>query len=123
MSEKPDKLKYKYIFPDDYNPPYANGCYGGVTTKGEIVANFFFERMALQKSITYEVIDNATIGEMIDYDPKPLPVIRFITSGVTLSLDAAKTIRDWLDRNIDSCERLLAEAERRKEERNGSERN
>ena len=36
-------IKYKYIFRDNYNPKYANGAYGGLTPRGEILLIFFMK--------------------------------------------------------------------------------
>lgn len=35
-------LKFKYKFPENFNPTYTNGVYGGIAPQGEIVMNFFF---------------------------------------------------------------------------------
>lgn len=32
--EKPEKIKFKYIFKDDYNPKYVNGAFGGISPQG-----------------------------------------------------------------------------------------
>ena len=67
---KADKnsIKYKYIFRDDYNPKYANGAYGGLTPRGEISINFFYERPALPNEQIHS-IENGQIGQLISNDP------------------------------------------------------
>jgi hypothetical protein len=107
-AKTPDTVKFKYIFPDDYNPVYANGAYGGITTKGEMVINFFLERTGLPYFETFELKEGGEIGDMIGRDPERMPpnIVRFVSTGVVLNYESAKTIRDWLDRHLAQLEKL-----------------
>lgn len=49
------QIVIKYIFKDDYNPIYATGAFGGVNPSGDIIANFYLERHALPKEMTYDL--------------------------------------------------------------------
>ena len=95
------KVQFKYIFPDSYNPVYANGVYGGISPQGEIVINFFHERQALLYSQTNKV-SGGIIAQELNRDPKSdMPVfVRFITAGVVMSPDSAKKIYDWLGEKL-----------------------
>lgn len=97
MREK-EYMEFKYVFPDDYNPVYANGAWGGYTTKGEFVINFFQERGPIPKSITYEIEEGNRIGKEIKRKPSDHEnlTIRYITTGITLNYVDAKTIHSWL---------------------------
>jgi hypothetical protein len=107
--DKP-KVKFKYLFDENYNPAYANGVYGGVSTKGEINLNFFLERLALPNTQEFE-LDTDT-GQLIN-KPTNAPddfnysVIRFIQSGVVLNLDDAMTIHKWLGDRIDELKKRM----------------
>ncbi len=46
MTDDTQEIKFTFIFPDDYNPAFANGVWGGVTPKGELNMNFYLERHA-----------------------------------------------------------------------------
>lgn len=102
------KIIFKYIFEDNYNPVYVNGAFGGINTQGEIVANFYLERMALPNATTHLLDPNGNIGELINVDPKDLgeSFVRFVQSGIVLNLDSAKQLRDWLSEHIKSLETL-----------------
>lgn len=100
------KIVYKYKFRKDYNPVYANGAYGGVSSKGEIVINFFNERQAIPYEAEHEIIGNQLSDQVIT---KPVGFngthhVRFIENGVTLNLETAKAIRSWLDKHIAQLE-------------------
>lgn len=95
-------INFKYIFPDEYNPVYANGVFGGVSPQGEIVVNFFFERNPIPYSETRNVDDNGQLTEVIKIDPQEhdTNVLRVISNGVILNLQSAKAINEWLTGKI-----------------------
>lgn len=103
-----NKFTFKYKFSDDYNPKYINGAVGGATSHGEIVANFFLERNPLPVKETYSINDSER-AEKSNVEPNDLnkSAIRFIDTGIIMSLDTAKLVRDWLDRNIKTLEENL----------------
>lgn len=109
-----NSIKYKYIFKDDYNPRYANGAYGGLTSRGEISVNFFYERPALPKEQIH-AIENGKIGELISNDPddNAATLVRVIESGVILNIQTAKQVVDWLQAKISIIEKL------KKQDKNG----
>ena len=41
----------RYVTDGDYRPKYANGVYGGIGTRGEVVMNFFTEGFALPDTL------------------------------------------------------------------------
>lgn len=105
MKSKDNEIvTFKYKFADDYNPVYVNGAYGGVSSQGEIVANFYLERLPLPNSVTHKVNENGIVGEIINEknDPQDLnkSFIRYVQSGIVVNIETAKQIRDWLDRQI-----------------------
>jgi hypothetical protein len=105
---KKNTLRFKYVFPDDFCPEYANGAQGGVTPRGEILMNFFLERQPVPKSIVYEMHDDGVIGDVIqdECEPKDFQhmMVRNITCGVMMNLETARQVRDWLDSQIQAAE-------------------
>jgi hypothetical protein len=100
-----DSIKCKYVFDKNYNPVYINGASGGVTPRGEIIANFFLERHGLPFSQTYSVKDNK-LDKTIDIEPADFEesLVRFVDNGIVMNIDTAKEIRGWLDRMINMLE-------------------
>lgn len=115
------KMKFKYIFPEDYNPIYISGVYGGVSPVGDIVANFFFERHALPNSQDYSLLDKGILGELIDNEPKDLAnsMVRVINNGVILNIKTAKQLYQWLGAQIAIVESTEQEVEAQKSEEEG----
>ena len=102
------ELKCKYIFADSYNPKYVNGAYGGINSRGEIVINFYLERMPLPHSQTFEIESGKIYQENIEERaPKDLmsSVVRFVENGIILNYNTAKHIHEWLGDHIRSMEK------------------
>lgn len=102
-------LKFKYIFDEDYNPVYVNGAQGGINPQGEIVANFYLERLALPNNQTQVVNPNGTLGDIIRSEPDDLnqSFVRFIKNGIVMNLQSAKSIYTWLGDLIVQSENAL----------------
>lgn len=108
-TSKVARVNFKYIFPDDYNPQYANGVHGGVTTQGEIALNFFVERHPLPFEETFSLNADGSLGNNLVRSPEvqdgTLMVVRFISSGVILNREAAMRVHEFLGtaiRNLDA---------------------
>jgi len=104
----PKKMKYKYIFKDEYNPVYVNGAHGGISTRGEIIINFFLERHGVPYSQTHKIEDDGLLGAEIEREPKDYSakMIRYVENGIVLNYQTAVQIRDFLDRQIKDLESL-----------------
>lgn len=102
-----NKLKIKYIFSDDYNPVYVNGAYGGLSPRGDIVINFYFERQALPNIQTFEMHEGKLGPEIIEErDPCDHlgSMVRYVSNGIILDYRNAKEIHRWLGTHIKSLE-------------------
>jgi hypothetical protein len=106
MAQNKPELKFKYIFDYGYNPVYANGAHGGVSPRGELVMNFYLERMALPESITHEINPNGTIGSETAAEPADLAhsMVRFIEAGVVMNYQNARELHLWLGERIKEME-------------------
>lgn len=102
-------LKFKYIFSDDYNPVYVNGAQGGINPQGEIVANFYLERLALPTSQTQELNPEGRLGNVVASEPADLnnSFVRFVENGIIMNLETAKSIHSWLGGLISQRENTL----------------
>lgn len=101
-----DTIKVKYLFSDDYNPCYVNGAYGGISTQGEIVMNFYLERQPIPKYIEHELTEEGRLGNVAEVSPEDFEksVVRYVSNGVVVNLKTAKDIRDWLNTLIERME-------------------
>lgn len=95
-------LNFKYKFPDDYNPVYANGAHGGIGPRGELVINFYMERFPLpyEERIGFDDDGNITGDIQIEPVEHDLNIIRYIQTGVVLNMDAARVLHEWLGNHL-----------------------
>jgi hypothetical protein len=110
MSKHAPSISFKYIFKYDYNPVYVNGAHGGVSPRGEIVANFYLERQPVPNEITHAINPDGSIGaDVIEVDPTNLNniIVRYVSSGVVLNHQNAKALHGWLGDKIEELERLM----------------
>jgi hypothetical protein len=110
MSKHEPEITFKYIFKYDYNPVYVNGAHGGVSPRGEIVANFYLERQPLPNEIRHGINPDGSIGaDVIGVDPSNLEslIIRYVSSGVVLNYQNAKALHSWLGDKVSELEQML----------------
>lgn len=110
MSKHDPSISFKYIFKYDYNPVYVNGAHGGVSPRGEIIANFYLERQPLPNEITHAINPDGSIGtDVVAVDPENLnsTIVRFVSSGVVLNYQNAKSLHVWLGDKIAELERMI----------------
>lgn len=105
-----DKITFKYKFDKNYNPHYVTGAFGGLTERGELVINFYLDRMALPIEQTHTVIDGhlELPGDKLPADLENTR-IRFVDMGVIMNLQTAKELREWLDGRIQTLENAKSE--------------
>jgi hypothetical protein len=112
MDEKKrtNKVKFKYIFPEDYTPLAMSGVIGGVSPAGDVVASFFFERNALPNEEEFTLNADGTIGKATKSDPPDYQttIIRSVQSGVIMRLETAEILKTWLEEKIEAAKELRA---------------
>ncbi len=96
------QITFKYLFSQEYNPVYCNGAYGGVSASGEIVANFFLERMPIPHSITNNIKEDGTLGESVSIIPDNLEesIIRYVSTGIVMNESGARSVYEWLGNQL-----------------------
>ena len=90
-----EKITFKYKFAEDYNPVYVNGAQGGINPNGDIIVNFYLERLPLPKKQEFEIREGGRIDNIpVSNDPEDLgrSMIRMIQSGVIMNLATAEAI-------------------------------
>ena len=101
-------IRFKYIFPKDYNPIYINGAYGGIGPRGELTVNFYLERSPVPKEEVRNLLKNGSIGEQVNVEPPDLQetIIRYIDTGIVMNYETAKIVHEWLGKHIQLMETI-----------------
>lgn len=108
MSQNRNEIKFKYVHADNYNPAYVNGAHGGLTPRGELVVNFYLERLDLPSAITHEILPNGALGSEVSQEPADTKnsLVRFVESGIVLTYENARIIHSWLGERVKEMEAL-----------------
>lgn len=102
--EKPRTVDFEYIKSGDYRVIYADGVHGGPTPRGMVQLSFYAERTPIPRKIVHQIVDNQLGPELRDRRESRTGIIRQVAATVVMSLDSARSLRDWLDEKIEVLE-------------------
>ncbi|MFA5181087.1 MAG: hypothetical protein WC405_07175 [Syntrophales bacterium] len=100
MGEKPNKITFKYVYPEDLRDLYVNGLWGGVTPRGELYVHFYSERHPIPKKVTHEITEDGALTGIADIQSGG-DAVRLIQTSITMDVHTAVAFRDWLTKQID----------------------
>lgn len=101
MSDVPEKVRFSYVIPDGFEPKYANGAYGGVTPRGDLVVSFYQERAAAPKIEIHALSKDGTLGP-IEAKPQPIADLeRHVVGGVILNEQTVRELHVWLTQKLE----------------------
>jgi len=96
------QIKFVYIKPEKYEVCYVNGAYGGLTPRGDLLCNFFFESRRLPKEEVAEINDGKLLTTETDVPENE--VLRELKFGVIMTTKEAKNLADWIYDKIEEYE-------------------
>ena len=99
MSEKKNVV-FRYNKPENYNLVYVNGVYGGITPKGEIFCNFFYEHGVMPKEQIFEITEDGKMGQEVKGDEEQLIIDRDLKAGLIFKPADAELIAKWILDNV-----------------------
>lgn len=106
-AEEVSNVRFIYIQPDACRRHFINGAIGGLTPRGEVLCNFFFEYKELPDS------ENAVVeGGKLRTIPEAISgaeIIREIQCGIILNPVQARSIAQWLVEKADESDSLFAQ--------------
>jgi hypothetical protein len=101
------KLRYIYIHPEAYEKHFINGAIGGLTPRGEILCNFFFEYKELPDFEDADIENNQVVP--LKESAPVMEIVREIKCGIIVKPDQARKIAEWLVNNADSYDSHFAQ--------------
>ena len=103
-----ERVRFKYLFADDYNPVYANGCYGGPTTSNEIALHFYVERNPVPHEEIFSLDPNGRMadkmGRVPEFEQGTATVLRYVTAGILMNPEVARRVYEFLGRHLNNME-------------------
>ena len=87
---------------EQYKYKYINGAFGSVNTKGEIVLNFYCEKLNLPKGFQITIDDDDNGVDTIIQN-EDIQLVRELECGIIMNLDVAKSVYEFLGDTIKSA--------------------
>lgn len=90
------KIKFVFHRTADYRMVAANAVWGGITPRGDILAEFAVEGFENPETVTNLVKSDGALGDELSRTPRETNVRRELQVGVILSGRTAESIGQWL---------------------------
>jgi len=100
------ELKFYYIKSPQHLEVKVDGALGGPTPTGDgIVMSIYTERNAIPQVQVFNITDEGALGEELPESREgKVGVVRSVQTSLHLSLGQAKSIHDWLGKQIEQIE-------------------
>jgi len=93
--ERSEEVDIKFRTSDDHQTVYANGVYGGMTTRGDMHLDFVTDRSERPKTQSFKVNKDGSLGRQVGEEGGE-GVIRERQVSVFLKPDNAFSIATWM---------------------------
>lgn len=115
------RIKFLFQKAADYKILPANGAWGGVTTRGDFLLDFFVEHHIAPDYVMHEVTTEGGLGNEIERNPvitgDIISVTRELVGGISLSVEQAKSIANFIQERCADFEKEKKQKEREKSEK------
>lgn len=95
----PTQVEFHYIKSGLFRVVHVDGAWGGATPRGHITMSVFSERGPIPQRLVHQINDDGTLGEQVSLVSKT-GIIREVEVELVIDLEAARSISDWLTKNI-----------------------
>ena len=89
------EITFQFEKDPEYHVITANGAWGGLTPRGELKFDLFFEHIDLPDEITYMATPDG-LGPETSRTPNPAPITREALIGVVMTPENAENLGRWL---------------------------
>ena len=116
------RIKFFFQKAADYKLLPVNGAWGGLTTRGDFILEFLVEHNTTPNYIMNEVTPEGKLAKLIAKDPEEpediISVTRELVGGISLSIEHAKSIADFIQ---EKCAEVEKEKKQDKRDEAGKE--
>ena len=102
----PKTIAVNYLKSSDFREIACDGAIGGMTPQGKLWVAFYAERFPLPRIVEHDVIQGSKPDEItVDMSSGRIlesrsGIVRHVEFGVYLTTESAKTLHDWLGKQI-----------------------
>lgn len=109
-----DSITFEYKLSEDYKVYAVNGLFGGITPKGDLMINLFYEGNPIPEHSTYNVNPDGSIGDETERIVSS-SLVRNIPFGVSMAIDTAKSFKGWLEDKIEKHDAIFIQNQEKEE--------
>lgn len=116
------KARFIYNKPENYEPIYVNGVFGGVTPRGELLSHFFFEYADIPEKEEINVEDGNIVQESRvithghEREEGEIVFQRDVKAGLIIPAHQIQSIINWMQEKLDKI--METQAQLREEAEN-----
>lgn len=92
------RLRFEWQYPDGFQHQPVSGIYGGVLPSGDLLMEFFLERMAPPDYEIREISREIPGGTPVEFAEQK--VVRRVQCGVVANLQTARSFHEWLGEQL-----------------------
>ena len=101
----PEQVKFHYLKAAHFRTIHADGVIGNVTPSGHVHMAMYSERPAIPREMVHKINPDGTLGEIIQEQTVAREgIVREMEVDVLMSVDVAKSIKNWLDEQFEKVE-------------------
>ncbi|WP_028973132.1 hypothetical protein [Spirochaeta cellobiosiphila] len=89
------EITFEFVKDPDYKMIAINGAWGGVTPRGEIKFDLFFEHVDFPEEVSYMTTPDG-LGPEVSRDPVKSSIIREVMMGIVMTPENAANLGHWL---------------------------
>lgn len=98
-----DTIKGNFKGIEEYKYKYINGAFATINTQGEILLNFYCEKLNLPSNFEINLSGDDSVATEKIIQNESIPLIRELECGVIMNLEVAKSIYEFLGDTIKSA--------------------
>lgn len=89
------EITFRFEKDPDYRIITSNGAWGGITPRGEVCFDLYFEHLDTPEEITYMATPDG-LGPELRREPDTQDIVREAMVGVVMTVDNAESLARWL---------------------------
>lgn len=105
----PKTLTFRYLKSPMFRVIHVDGVWGGLTGRADIHMVIYSERPSIPDSMTHQIEDDGTIGDVIKVQTIG-GVVREVEADIIMDYPTAKALHEWLTDKVNRIEEMVAKA-------------
>jgi hypothetical protein len=97
----PKEITFNYIKIPSYRSYHVDGVFGALTPKGYLYCEFFIDRNVTPQTAVHELSKDGFLSGKPKRTTGKKGFIREIECGLIMDINAASSLREWLDNKIE----------------------